>query len=373
MKKNIIFILFISLLYINNVFANGAVIKDITLKYINSNLTINWVILENKDIKYSIDKYWNIKDKLIKWEDGYYLNNQKLNWEDVIFLDDWWFIFDYRNPKAWENYYIKYNGEKIFEWNKDEYLSFKKLNFIILNNWKQLSESVWEKIPTMYFYFKEWNWNLHKFALEFNNLYFLEIENSLHYDVICKNNNLVLFYNWKELIDLIWNKEIVFIRLNNLYWIRPNVYLNIDWKQYILDKEDDIQISWCTLYYNWLWKKYNIEVTNSVLNNNLTQIKKEEKESDAKIESNKIIYLKKHIIERNKIKNIFDENTVNWLVKKLEKIKDKVKKEDIQTQKEIINKLYNGLDVMAKKYNDNKWISLINYVRSYFEFNFFDL
>lgn len=376
MKKIVSFFILSYIFFVNSTFADGWVIKDIILKHTGDNTTINWVIIEN-NITYSIDKTWIIKDKVIKdnnW--NYYLNDKKLNWEEVIFLDDGWIILDKNNIKEWEKYYIKYNWEKVFEGNLEEYKKFKKDNFVILNNWKPLTESVGNKSPNFYQYFLDKDWNAFKFALKFNNFYFLGIENDLIYDVLCKDNNLVLSYKWKELIELIWSKEIVFMRLNNLYWIRPNISLMVDWENIQLNKEDDININWCTFHYNWLWKKYNMEVKNSnILSTSLNKnnVSKTEKSLSNSNMNTKTQYLKQFIISKNSLKKSFDEKIINWLDKQLNTVKEKIKEENTQKQKNIVERLYKGIDIMNNKFKDQKWQTFIEYIKSYFELHFFDL
>jgi len=377
MKKIILITILSIIFFFNNTFADWWVIKDIVIKYIGDNTTINWVSINNNIKSISIDETWIIKNKVTKDDNWYYyLNGEMLNGEEVIFLDDGWIILDKSNVKEWEKYYINYNWDKVFEGNLEEYKRFKKDNFVILNNWKPLTESISDKRPNLYEYFIDKDFNSHKFALKFNKFNFLGIENDLIYDVLCKDNNLVLNYKWKDLTELIWSKEIVFFRLNNLYWIRPNISLIVDWENILLDKEDDININWCTFNYNWFWKKYNIEVKNSHIKltnsseNNIWKTEYSISTNNAKI---KIKYYRQFIWAKNNLKKISNDSVINWLNQKLDTVKEKIKKEATQKQKIIVEKLYKGIDKMNNKYQDNEWKALIEYIKSYFELHFYDL
>lgn len=72
-------------------------------------------------------------------------------------------------------------------------------------------------------------------------------------------------------------------------------------------------------------------------------------------------------------KKISNDSVINWLNQKLDTVKEKIKKETIQKQKIIVEKLYKGIDEMNNKYQDNEWKALIEYIKSYFELHFYNL
>ena len=137
-----------------------------------------------------------------------------------------------------------------------------------------------------------------------------------------------------------------------------------------------ININWCTLHYNWFWKKYNIEVKDfyiSSINSSENNIWKTEVSISNNNSKIKIKYLRQFIGAKNNLKKLSNDLVINWLNQKLDIVKEKMKKEKTQKQKIIIEKLYKGIDKMKNKYKDNEWKAFIEYIKSYFELNFYDL
>lgn len=165
-------------------------------------------------------------------------------------------------------------------------------------------------------------------------------------NIVCKNNKI-------ESLDYIIDNKIVSYDsyMNRMYE---------DEKKYLYKEVEYYKT------HDYMWnKKLDIwdnepkeQKTETNLNNN--------KKTKAK-------YIKQLVTSKNKLKENFDEKVIIWLDKKLNTIKDKIKKEEPQKQKVILENLYIGFEKISTKYKENKWKDLLEYTKSYFELNFFNL
>lgn len=168
-----------------------------------------------------------------------------------------------------------------------------------------------------------------------------------------------LIFNWswyKNLICSNWKVESLEYILDNKT-VSDDIYMHA-----IYLKEKDA-ISKEIEYYKTQDSNWNIYTDNklNVLDKQTTSNK------------SKSQYFKEYIQLKTNLKKLLNDDKINLLDIKLNNLKDKIKKEDIKKQKNILEKLYNGLDKISSKYKDEKWKALIDYIKSYFEFQFLDL
>ena len=164
-----------------------------------------------------------------------------------------------------------------------------------------------------------------------------------------------LIFNWSWYKNLICSDR----KIQSLDYILDNKNVSYDDYMHAMYLNEKDAISKEIEYYKTqdsMWNTYTDISDNSwVLNKSKNQ------------------YFKQYILVKTNLKNLLSAEKINLLDAKLNTLKEKIKKEDIKKQKIIIEKLYNGLDKIKNKYKDQKWQNLIDYIKSYFEFQFFNL
>ena len=195
----------------------------------------NWIKLDDNFVKMLVDENWKIlhtvTTKILdndSEEIKYYLDWKLVNiqYSDrILFLENWSVLIAEFNPVEWKNNFMSLDWKIIFEWNNDDYNTYS-------NN--HVMKTIIEDSPMRNTYFKNTSWELIKILFPINWVATINKDkNYLVYDVVCKDNNIVFYYEWKELKDILNSK-----------WYFPEerkgmpTYLNINWKSYWLTDND---------------------------------------------------------------------------------------------------------------------------------------
>ena len=288
MKKFLPVMLWIfSIVFINSAFAEdnstftAFIYKDNVVKTIYSSdyKAIVWKYLNWKSLSWTFvaDEKWKIIHQLtetkINWKNILKLDNNILETElnnRINFLDNWSYLISEFAPPVWKNNYIILDWKKIFEWTNEEYnlAWLKKTIKIISHYW-----SSWDKR----YYLNEKNELIQFVKWKIELWYFIDKESKdLVYDVVCKNNTLSFFYEWKEVINSKWARQFFFPE-KRTFWV--DTFLNINWKQYLLT-DDDISFNNCNLLISSNPQLEIKEVKNSEIIKDIELLKTENKNNE---------------------------------------------------------------------------------------------
>ncbi len=263
---------------------------------------LNWSTFTGS---FLLDENWKIIHTLVpeilNWKKQFKLDNTILDIENadrVIFLENGSYIVAESNPPKWKNNFIILDGKKIFEWTNDEFDKAISKYFIRTNtsgsDKQYFFNEKGELIPFVKGRMGIW--------------YFIDKNKAnLVYDVVCKDNALSFFLDWKEVIHSSWAKQF-FFPTKRIFWI--DTLLNINGKQYLLT-DDDIWFDKCTI-----WISSNPKLESREIKN-LEIIKDVENIKLAKNVSSEEIIRMPSIIE---VKNVWGQKIyyqIDWKISKI--------------------------------------------------------
>lgn len=267
MKKILLILLVLFFSINNNVLASYWIIyKDNILNGTN----FNWKQLDENFVKILVNEKWKILHTITKKKNddkvngfNFYLNGKILDIESanrVFFLENGSVLITEFAPLEWKKNYMSLDWQIIFEWNNDEYNSYEYTKIL-----KTEIKDVYDEEFTLRTdrYFKNELWDLLKIVKWRKGLYIINKDKDfLMYDVICRDNKIVLYYEWKDMTDVIKSSMLYFPEERN--WIAT--YLNINWKSHLLKNGNVLPLNECVFYSN--NEKININNSNIVKLNN---------------------------------------------------------------------------------------------------------
>lgn len=248
--EKLLLILLLLFSTLNNTFAEQFKKEDVFASYIYKDNILNFFWLREPEVKYFnwkklddnfvkilVDENWKILHT-VTWkildkktnELEYYLDWKLIditNEDQISFLENGSILINKNNQPEWNKNLITLDWNIIFEWNKEEYDEYIYYHFL---------KTRIEKSSVQNSYFKDDLWELIKIVYPINWVATInKNRNYLEYDVVCKDNNIVFYYEWNELIGAIKARTWHFPEERK--WIAT--YLNINWKSYLL-KDDDV-------------------------------------------------------------------------------------------------------------------------------------